>query len=376
MSADRWLRSDQHVLPLPHLKLRFSRALTRTTGTASPPSFDVSISYTMVYTAKKWIYARVFSGEPKLDDFRLEEEIMPEIEEGEFLARAEFLSVDPYMRIYILPYPVGSVMIGGQIAQVLESRNPDFPVGAYVFGQFGWRTYSICNPVGIETRKPYVLPDFRSLPRSLGIGVLGTVGNSAYFGVQEICRPKPGETMVVSGAAGAVGSIVGQIGKIKGCSVIGLAGTDEKCAWLKEIGFDGAINYRTADVRKELKLAAPGGVDCYFDNVGGEISAIVRRQMKMYGRIAVCGTISMYNDKPVRVEDPQRDFVGRQLLQEGFSVHRWTDRWFEGIEQNLKWIQQGRLKFRETVTEGFEKMPLAFIEMMRGGNIGKAIVKV
>lgn len=281
------------------------------------------------------------------------------------------------MRIYVQSYPVGSVMIGGQVAQVLESKHPDFPVGAYVFGQFGWRTYAICNPTGIETRKPYVLPDFGpSLSRSLGTGTLGTVGNTAYFGLLEVCRPKEGETVVVSGAAGAVGSIVGQIAKIKECRVIGIAGSDEKCQWLKEIGFDAAINYKTADIEKELRDAAPEGVDCYFDNVGGRIAATVRKQMRNRGRIAVCGTISMYNGSPIPVEDPQRDFVWKQLVQEGFSVHRWTDRWFEGIEQNLKWIQEGKLKHRETVTEGFENMPQAFIDMMRGGNVGKAIVKV
>ncbi|EDS39827.1 NADP-dependent leukotriene B4 12-hydroxydehydrogenase [Culex quinquefasciatus] len=331
----------------------------------------------MVYTAKKWIYARAFDGEPKLDDFRLEEEVMPELQDGEFLAEAEFLSVDPYMRIYILSYPVGSVMIGGQVARVLESRNAGFPVGAYVFGQFGWRTVSICDPRGITVRKPYVLPDFgASVPRSVGIGACGTVGNSAYFGFLEICRPKEGETVVVSGAAGAVGSLVGQIGKIKGCRVIGIAGTDEKCAWLRELGFDHAINYKTADIGAELGVAAPEGVDCYFDNVGGKISEMVRKQMRSRGRIAVCGTISMYNGSPTQVADPQRDFVWKELVQEGFSVHRWTDRWLEGIGQNLKWIQEGKLKYRETVTEGFENMPKAFIEMMKGGNIGKAIVKV
>uniref|UniRef100_A0A1Q3FJZ7 Prostaglandin reductase 1 n=1 Tax=Culex tarsalis TaxID=7177 RepID=A0A1Q3FJZ7_CULTA len=331
----------------------------------------------MVYTAKKWIYARAFDGEPKLDDFRLEEEVMRELQDGEFLAQAEYLSVDPYMRIYILSYPVGSVMIGGQIARVLESRNADFPVGAHVFGQFGWRTVSICNPKGITTRKPYVLPDFGpDLPRSLGIGACGTVGNSAYFGFLEICKPKEGETVVVSGAAGAVGSVVGQIGKIRGCKVIGIAGTDEKCAWLKELGFDHAINYKTADIAAELKVAAPDGVDCYFDNVGGKTTEIVRKQMRSRGRIAVCGTISMYNGSPTQVVDPQRDFVWKELVQEGFSVHRWTDRWFEGIGQNLKWIQEGKMKFRETVTEGFENMPKAFIDMMRGGNVGKAVVKV
>ncbi|XP_039453376.1 prostaglandin reductase 1-like [Culex pipiens pallens] len=331
----------------------------------------------MVYTAKKWIYARAFDGEPKLDDFRLEEEVMPELQDGEFLAEAEILSVDPYMRIYILSYPVGSVMIGGQVARVLESRNAGFPVGAHVFGQFGWRTVSICDPRGITVRKPYVLPDFGAgVPRSVGIGACGTVGNSAYFGFLEICRPKEGETVVVSGAAGAVGSLVGQIGKIKGCRVVGIAGTDEKCAWLRELGFDEAINYKTADIEAELGVAAPEGVDCYFDNVGGKISEIVRKQMRSRGRIAVCGTISMYNGSPTQVADPQRDFVWKELVQEGFSVHRWTDRWLEGIGQNLKWIQEGKLKYRETVTEGFENMPKAFIEMMKGGNIGKAIVKV
>ncbi|XP_055604485.1 prostaglandin reductase 1-like [Uranotaenia lowii] len=332
--------------------------------------------FRMVYTAKKWIYARAFEGEPSVDNFRLEEETMPEIKDGEFLAKAEFLSVDPYMRIYVLSYPIGSVMIGGQIAQVLESKNSDFPVGAYVFGQFGWRTYSICNPVGIETRKPYVLPDFGGLPRSLGIGSCGTVGNSAYFGFLEICQPVAGETVVVSGAAGAVGNLVGQIAKIKGCRVIGLAGSDEKCEWLREIGFDWAINYKTANVEKELREAAPNGIDCYFDNVGGQISATIKSQMKERGRIAVCGSISMYNGKPEKVQDPQIEFVWKQLVQEGFSVHRWTDRWFEGIEQNLKWIQEGKIKYRETITHGFENMPKAFISMMNGGNIGKAIVQV
>ncbi|XP_062551440.1 prostaglandin reductase 1-like [Armigeres subalbatus] len=329
------------------------------------------------YIAKKWIYARTFEGVPKPDDFRLEEEVLPEIQDGEFLAKAEFLSVDPYMRIHIHLYPVEIVMIGGQIAQVLESKHPDFPVGAYVFGQFGWRTCTICNPAEIETKKPYVLPDFGpTLPRSLGLGVLGMVGNSAYFGFFEVCRPTEGKTVVVSGAAGAVGNIVGQIAKIKGCHVVGITGSDEKCQWLKEIGFDAAINYKMADVEKELQQAAPEGVDFYFDNVGGQTAATVRKQMNQRGRIAVCGTISMYNGTPAQVADPQRDFVGKQLVQEGFSVYRWTDRWFEGINQNLKWIQEGKIKYRETITEGFENMPNAFIDMLKGGNVGKAIVKV
>ncbi|XP_053698631.1 prostaglandin reductase 1-like [Sabethes cyaneus] len=325
--------------------------------------------------AKKWIYAKAFSGYPTADNFRLEEETLGELKEDEFLAEAIFLSVDPYMRPYMLQYPVGSVMIGGQVAKVMESKNPKFPTGSYVHGNFGWRTHTVCTP-SVGDRKPYVLPDFGKEPLSLGVGVLGMPGNTAYFGFLELCEPKEGETVVVSGAAGAVGSLVGQIAKIKGCTVIGITGTDEKCEWIKTIGFDHAINYKTADIREELKKMAPKGVDCYFDNVGGITTEIVRGRMNTFGRISVCGIISSYNEERAKVIDPQRDFVGKQLKQEGFVVSRWTARWMEGIEQNLKWIQEGKMKYRETITEGFENMPKAFIGMLKGENIGKAVVKV
>ncbi|XP_050071233.1 prostaglandin reductase 1-like [Anopheles maculipalpis] len=328
------------------------------------------------YTAQKWIYAKPFAKEPTLENFQLVEEPVPQLQDGEFMIRAMYLSVDPYMRIYTLNSPTGSTMIGGQVGEVIESRNAQFPVGSYAFAQVGWRTISVCNPAEFETRKPYVLPDFGTLPISLGMGALGTVGNTAYFGFLEICKPKPGETVVVSGAAGAVGSMVGQIAKIKGCRAIGIAGSREKCQWLEEIGFDGTINYKEENIAASLKQLAPDGVDCYFDNVGGQTSEAVKGQMKPFGRISVCGTISMYNDRPVQVVDPQLDFVWKQLMQEGFSVHRWTDRWFEGVEQNMQWIKDGKIKVRETVTEGFQNMPQAFIDMMKGGNIGKAVVKV
>lgn len=181
---------------------------------------------------------------------------------------------------------------------MIESKNADYPVGAYVCGSFGWRTHTIIskNEAHDLVMRPYVLPSFGDLPLSLGLGHLGMPGNTAYFGFLEICKPKEGEVVVVSGAAGAVGSIVGQLAKIKGCKVIGIAGSDDKCAWLtEEMGFDHAINYKTEAVADVLKKYAPDGVDCYFDNVGGGLSSIVINSMREFGRISVCGSISSYN---------------------------------------------------------------------------------
>lgn len=181
---------------------------------------------------------------------------------------------------------------------MIESKNTDYPVGAYVCGSFGWRTHTVFNPNNASdlAMRPYVLPPFGDLPLSLGLGHLGMPGNTAYFGFLEICKPKEGEIVVVSGAAGAVGSIVGQIAKIKGCKVIGIAGSDDKCAWLtKEMGFDHAINYKTEAVAEVLKKYAPDGIDCYFDNVGGGLSSIIINGMREFGRISVCGSISSYN---------------------------------------------------------------------------------
>lgn len=265
-------------------------------------------------------------------------------------------------------------------SRVIESKNPKFPVGAHIFGQFGWRTHTIFNPDdGSHTpMSAYVLPPLGKLPVSLGLGVLGMPGNTAYFGFLELCKPKAGETVVITGAAGAVGSIVGQIAKAKGCRVVGLAGDDAKCAWLKELGFDYAINYKTADVSKALREAAPKGYDCYFDNVGGELSSKIIAQMADFGRISVCGSISSYNtaakDVP-KVPILQPAFVFKQLEMNGFLVHRWVHRWQEGIEEVRKLVDSGKVQYQETTTQDFENLPRAFIEMLRGGNTGKAVVK-
>lgn len=294
--------------------------------------------------------------------------------------KAEFLSVDPYMRAYMARYKPGVTMIGGQVGKIIESKHPKYPVGAFMFGQYGWRSHTISNPeVKDPAQMSYLLPSMGPLPVSLGVGALGMPGNTAFFGLLELCQPKAGETVVVTGAAGAVGSLVGQIAKLKGCRVIGFAGSDDKCGWLeKELGFDKAINYKKDDLKKALKEAAPKGVDCYFDNVGGELSSMIINQMNLFGRIAVCGSISAYNleynDYP-KVPILQPIVVTNQLRMEGFIVHRWANRWMEGITEILKWIQEGKIKYHETVTEGFENTPTAFIEMLRGSNTGKAVVR-
>ena len=201
-------------------------------------------------------------------------------------------------------------------------------------------------------------------------------GNTSRFGFLEICQPKENEVVVITGAAGGVGSLVGEIAKIKGCKVIGVAGSDEKCRWLEdEKGFDKAINYKNENVEEELKKAACDGIDCFYDNVGGMLGHIIQEQMRMFGRISVCGAISTYNDQNVMIP-ALKTFHRRNLRMEGFNVARWSNRWMEGIEGNLKWLKEGKINYEETITEGFENMPLAFMGMLKGKNTGKAIVKV
>lgn len=222
------------------------------------------------------------------------------------------------------------------------------------------------------------MPDFGDLPPSLGVGVLGMPGNTAYFGLLDICKPQAGETVVVTSAAGSVGSLVGQIAKIKGCHVIGFAGSDGKCKWLEEeLGFDKVINYKKPNAAASLKEAAPKGVDCFFDNSGGTLSVTIIRQMNTNGRVAVCGAVSEYNaTSDVTIPSPFGNIILQQLSLQGFIVYRYIDRWMEGIEQILKWIQEGKVKYHETLTEGFENMPQAFIDCLNGSNFGKAVVKV
>ncbi|XP_071955429.1 prostaglandin reductase 1-like [Antedon mediterranea] len=322
---------------------------------------------------KRFVLEKHFDGMPKQSDLKLIEEKLRPIKDGEILIQALYLSVDPYMRPYSRrTLKKGDTMIGEQVAKVIESKNTDYLIGTIVTCSPGWCTHFISD--GTDVRRVKDFPE--NLPYSLALGTLGMTGMTAYFGLTEILKPKAGETLFVSGAAGAVGGVVGQLGKIFGCRVVGSAGSEKKIKYLKEIGFDDAFNYKsTIDPQKTIKDMCPDGIHMYFDNVGGTITNAVLMNMAECGRIAVCGAISGYNSKSQStiVHPP---IVGRQLKIEGFIVYRWTDRFPEGFEKLKEYITQGKLTYKEHVTEGFDNMFKAFCELFTGANFGKAIVKV
>ncbi|XP_056000884.1 prostaglandin reductase 1-like [Ostrea edulis] len=321
---------------------------------------------------KKWIYAKTFTGAPEAGNFTLETEELPDqLKHGEVLCEAVFLSVDPYMRLF--PVPVGSVMMGEQVARISKSENTDYPVGTYVKTMDGWKTHTLYSDASKLTK----VQDLGDLPKSLALGALGLPGLTAYFGFLEGCCPKSTDTVFVNSAAGAVGMIVGQIAKIKGCKVVGSAGSDEKCKWLKEsLGFDEVFNYKTKPLEAALNDHAPNGLDCFFDNVGGEDTTIVIKHMNKYGRTAICGAISQYNkSKGDKGELPYSPILMNLLRVEGIQIMNYVQKWPEGLKQMSQWINEGKIKYKETVTEGFENMVSAFIGLFSGQHVGKAIVK-
>lgn len=319
-------------------------------------------------------------GFPKPSDLQLVESPIPVPADGELLVGVSFLSVDPYMRgrmsdakSYAEPVKLGEVMTGGAVGKVLASRNQKFAEGDYVVGQFGWQQYAISDGRGVRKVDPALAPISTSL------GVLGMPGLTAYFGLLEIGQPKPGETVVVSGAAGAVGSYAGQIAKIKGCRTVGIAGTDEKVDWItSELGFDAAFNYKTqTDYHAALSSLCPQGIDVYFDNVGGAITDAVFPLMNTLGRVAVCGQISLYNlEKPDQGPRLLPLMLRQQLKVQGFLVFQFAGRAAEALRELAGWLHAGRLKHRESVTEGIENAVDAFLGMLRGENTGKQLVKV
>lgn len=316
---------------------------------------------------------------PTPDNFKFVDADMPQPKDGEVLVRALYLSVDPYMRgrmsdrpSYVPPFELNQTMGGAVVGQVVESKFADLKTGDIVMGHLLWQKYAVAP--GKELQK--VDPD--RAPISTALGVLGMTGLTAYFGLLKITEPQAGETVVVSGAAGAVGSVVGQIAKIKGCRVVGIAGEDEKCAYLRdELGFDATINYKTDDVPTALKAACPDGVDVYFDNVGGEISDAVLRILNHGARISICGQISMYNlEKPDQGPRAQPILLTKSAKMHGFIVSDFSADFDEGREQLTQWFEAGQLQYAENIVEGFENTPDAFLGLFEGDNTGKQLVKV
>lgn len=319
-------------------------------------------------------------GKPQLSDFKFIEEEQPNTNDGEILLKTKFVSVDPYLRgrmsdakSYVSPFELQKAMSSGVVAEVVESKNEKFKVGDFVSGALDWKEFQSVNP------EQLIKLDDKIAPLSNYLGILGMTGLTAYFGLTEIGKPQKGETILVSGAAGAVGSVVGQIGKILGCRVVGIAGTDEKVELLKsKFGYDNAINYNTTEnMTKAIAEACPNGVDVYFDNVGGDISDAAHANINRFGRMIICGAISTYNEtevpKGLRVEGI---LIKKSVLMQGFIVSNYAEKFPEGMKQLSQWLSEGKLEYSETIVEGFDQIPQAFIDLFAGKNTGKMIVKI
>ena len=318
------------------------------------------------------------TGEPTRDDFELAEAPLPTPGEGALLARTIYLSLDPYMRgrmnavrSYTASVELGQVMVGGTVGEVVESRHPGFAPGDFVVGAGGWQEYAVLN--GAAARKL----DPREAPLSTALGVLGMPGMTAYVGLLDIGTPKPGETVVVSAAAGAVGSAVGQIARIKGCRAVGVAGSRAKCDYVvKELGFDACVDYRAQDVFAGLQQACPNGIDVYFDNVGGDVLRAVLRLLNVNARIPLCGIISQYNATELPPGPNLAPILTNRALIKGFIVSDHGDRLADFLRDCSAWVREGRLKYREDIADGLAAAPAAFIGLLQGRNLGKQLVRV
>jgi leukotriene B4 12-hydroxydehydrogenase/15-oxo-prostaglandin 13-reductase len=311
-------------------------------------------------------------------NFRLEEAPLAPLKDGEVLVKNLWLSLDPYMRgrmndakSYAAKQELGEVMIGGTAGEVVESKNPKFKAGDKVAGMLGWQQYGLSDGKGLNK------VDASRVPLSAYLGVLGMPGVTAWVGLLDICQPKSGETVVVSAASGAVGGVVGQIAKLKGCRAVGIAGGKTKCDYVTgELGFDACVDYKAGRLNEDLKAAVPDGVDCYFENVGGEILDAVLRRMNPFSRIAVCGLISQYNaTEPYGVKTFQSILTNRIKVQ-GFIVSDRMELWARALPELAGWIAGGQIKYRETVAQGLENAPRAFIGLLKGENLGKQLVKL
>jgi hypothetical protein len=319
-------------------------------------------------------------GIPKATDFEIIEEKQPQLKDGEVLLKAKYISVDPYLRgrmrdekSYIEPFQLEEPLCSAIVAEVVQSVNDGFKIGDFVTGMLDWKEVQANS--GKELRKV----DSQQVPLSAYLGILGMTGLTAFFGLNKIGAPKKGETLLVSGAAGAVGSIVGQIGKIKGMKVIGIAGTDEKVAMLKhKFGFDSAINYnKVTDMTSAIKEHAPDGIDVYYDNVGGNTLDAAMKNMNRFGRVVNCGAISLYNETELPTGPRlETTLVKKSIKMQGFIVNNYENDFQEGIQQLSRWLSEEKLIYEETIMEEFDKTPQAFIDLFNGKNKGKMVVKV
>ena len=326
----------------------------------------------------QWVLASRPVGMVKASNFERREVSVPEPAEGEFLVHNLYLSLDPAMRgwisdarSYMPPVAIGEVMRGGCAAEVLDSRHPAFFPGELVFGMFGWQDYAVSDGTGVLRVPENVGP-------TLALGALGWTSLTAYFGLTEIGKPRPGETVVVSGAAGATGSVVGQLAGLRGARVIGIAGGPEKCDWVtRELGFDAAIDYRSEDVRARLKELCPDGIDVYWDNVGGEILEAALGRLAVHARIVYCGAISSYNaSSPPPGPGNYMQLLIRRARLEGFLVFDYVDRIDEALAELVPLVRSGQLRYREDIREGLDSAPAALGDLFTGANDGKLIVRV
>jgi NADPH-dependent curcumin reductase CurA len=319
-------------------------------------------------------------GRPTPDNFALVEVPVPEPAPGQVLVRNRFLSVDPYMRgrmddrkSYVAPFQLGRAMEGGAVGEVIASNSTDLAVGDVVLHGLGWREYALLDPAHAKRVDPSAAPSI-----SAYLGALGMPGMTAYVGLLDVAAMKPGDAVFISSAAGAVGSLAGQVAKLKGAThVVGSAGSAEKVAYLKELGFDAAFNYRDAPVRDQLKAAAPNGIDVYFDNVGGEHLEAAINRLNPFGRVALCGAIGQYNDaSSARGPANLTLAIGKRLTLRGFLVGDHGDRTPDFVKDMGAWLRAGQIRIDETVVDGIEHAPDAFLGVLRGDNIGKMVVRV
>jgi NADPH-dependent curcumin reductase CurA len=333
---------------------------------------------------RQWQLASRPTGEPSATNFRLVEVPVPELAEGQVLVRHHYLSLDPYMRgrmseakSYAAPQPLDAVMIGGTVGEVVASNNTHFAVGDPVVGMGGWQEYAVVD--GAQ-RGALQKVDTAQIPLSAYLGAVGMPGVTAWMGLTQIIEPKSGETVVVSAASGAVGGAVGQLAKVRGCRVVGLAGGPDKCRYVvEELGFDACIDYKQHPELKSLsgalKQACPSGVDGYFENVGGLILDAVMLRSNAFARIAVCGMIAGYNGQPLPMANPALILVNRMKIQ-GFIVSERMDLWPQALSELASLVATGKLKYRETVAQGIASAPEAFIGLLKGRNFGKQLVKL